>query len=141
MLTKNSTILILLLSIGHFKFVLAQTPEERAEAFNAVIGKAYHVSVKGNTLLIEGYREGKQLKLDKVNVFDLDLGSMMYSGIDTTVSVKCVDGLDGCVERHLLLDKKKSYRERMVFAVPLDGDANEIMSKLNELLNSMYNRK
>jgi hypothetical protein len=138
---KNGTILILIVMLGFVRESFCQTPAERAEAFNSVIGKDYRVSVKGNTLLIEGYREGKQLKLDKVNVFDLDLGSMMYSGVDTTVSVKCLDGLDGCVERHLLLDKKKSYRERMVFAVPSEGDANEIMSKLNELLKSMYNRK
>ena len=116
---------------------VAQDVPAKIMAFNAVIGKQYNVSNKGNKLIIEGFREGKQVKTDKVNVFDLDLKTLSYSEKDRTVAIKCYSELDGCVQRILLLDKKKSYRKRMLFAVPDDVSGEEIVNALRSMLNDM----
>lgn len=115
----------------------AQDVPARLMAFNEAIGRSYNVKNKGKILLIEGFREGKQLKLEKVNVYDLELETMKYSEEDRTVSVSCFDDLDGCVEQTLLLDKKKSYRKRLVFGLDENVDSNEILVKLTELLEDM----
>lgn len=106
-------------------------------AFNESIGKAYNVKNKGKILLVEGFREGKQIKIDKVNVYDLELETLKYSEADNTVSVNCFEDLDGCVEQTLLLDKRKSYRKRLVFGLEENTSPNEILVKLRELLDDM----
>lgn len=115
----------------------AQDVPAKLMAFNEAIGKAYNVSNKGKILLVQGFREGKQIKLDKVNVFDLDLETFKYSEADRTVSVNCYADLDGCVEQTLLLDKRKSYRKRLVFGLDDGANADEILEDLQALLFDM----
>jgi hypothetical protein len=102
-----------------------------------VIGKDYTVSNKGKTLIIDGFREGKHLKQDKVNVFDLDMETLGFSEVDNTVSVKCYSDLDGCVNQVLLLDKRKSYRVRLVFGLPEKVSGEEVVYKLRSVLEEM----
>ncbi|MBL4586144.1 MAG: hypothetical protein JKX84_03675 [Flavobacteriales bacterium] len=119
----------------------SQDVPAKIDAFNAAIGKQYNVSNKGNKLIIEGFREGKQVKVDKVNVFDLDLKTLKFSEKDRAVSIKCYSDIDGCVNRVLLLNKKKSYRQRVVFAVPENVSGEEIVNKLKILLNEMIKKR
>ncbi|MBI1285972.1 MAG: hypothetical protein GC178_00150 [Flavobacteriales bacterium] len=116
---------------------IAQDVPAKLMAFNEAIGKEYNVTNKGKMLLVEGFREGKQVKLDRVNVFDLDLETLKYSEADRTVSVNCYDDIDGCVEQKLLLDKRKSYRKRLVFGLNEDAASDEILEKLKALLTDM----
>ncbi len=115
----------------------AQDVRAKIDALNEVIGKEYNVSNKGNKLVIDGFREGKQLKVDVVNIFDLDFETLLYSEKDRTVAVKCYSDLDGCVKRVLLLNEKKSFRQRVVFAVPDGVSGEEIAIKLQLVLNDM----
>ncbi len=115
----------------------AQDVEARIDAFNEAIGQNYHVDHKGRTLIIEGFREGKQVKVDKVNIFDLDFKTLRYSEKEATVAVKCYSDLDGCVNRVLLLNRKKSYRQRIVFAVPEGVSGEELVTKLKLVFNDM----
>ncbi len=119
---------------------VAQDVPAKIAAFNEAIGKQYNVSNRGNKLIIEGFREGKQVKTDVVNIFDLDLKTLKYSEKDKTIAVKCYSDLDGCVKRVLLLNKKKSFRQRMVFAVPNNVSGEEIVMKLKLLLNDMVKK-
>lgn len=115
----------------------AQDVDAKIDKFNEAIGKEYSVEHKGKMLLVNGFREGKQVKVDKVNVYDLDLATIKYSEADNTVSVNCFDDLDGCVEQQLLLDKRKSYRKRLVFGISDGVSADEIVSDLQLLLTDM----
>ena len=109
-------------------------------AFNEAIGKEYNVDHKGKILIIEGFREGKQVKVDKVNVFDLDLSTIKFSSQDNSVSVKCYSDLDGCVERVLLLNAKKSYKPRVVFGIADGISGEEVLMKLKLALNEMVKK-
>lgn len=115
----------------------AQDVAAKLMSFNEAIGKTYNVSNKGKILIVEGFREGKQLKNEKVNVFDLDVNTLKYSEADGTVSINCFSDLDGCVEQKLLLDKKKDYRKRLVFGLSEGVNSDEIITKLGAVIDDM----
>jgi hypothetical protein len=118
----------------------AQDIPAKLDAFNEAIGKEYTVYNKGKFLMVKGFREGKQVKLDKVNIYDLDFKSLKFSEKDQSVSVKCYSDLDGCVNRFLLLNKKKSIRARLVFGLADGTSGEEVKNNLELLLNDMSNK-
>ena len=87
--------------------------------------------------MIEGFREGQQIKLDKVNIYALDFETIKFSEKDQSVSVKCYSDLDGCVNRVLIQNKKKSYKQRLVFGIADGISGEEVLNKLKLLLNDM----
>lgn len=115
----------------------AQDVPSRIAAFNESIGNEYSVSAKGKTLEVQGFREGKQVKADKVNVFDLDLETIKFIEEDKAVSVKCYSDLDGCVNQVLTQDTRKSYRKRLVFGIADGISGTEVEEKLRGLLIDM----
>ena len=118
----------------------AQDVEAKLIAFNEAIGKEYEVSNKGKTLIINGFREGKLVKVDKINIYELDFETLKYSEEEQAVIVKCHSDLDGCVSRVLTQDNKKSYRNRLTFGVNGSDSGAEVVEKLNDLLNDMANK-
>lgn len=133
----RSISLVILLSSLSVSWCMSQDVPAKIAAFNEAIGKEYNVKNKGKTLIIEGFREGKQVKVDKVNVFDLDFMTLKFSETDNSVSVKCHSDLDGCVNRVLLQNKKKSYKGRVVFGIAEGISGEEVMNKFRLLLNDM----
>ncbi len=134
----RSLSVIVVINFGVFLFASAQDVEAKLVTFNEALGKSYQLSNKGKHLIVEGFREGAKVKIDKVNIYELDLATIKYSENDKTVSVKCYSDLDGCVKRTLVRERnKKSYRNRIVFAVPEKSTGKEIMTKLKLLLNEM----
>ena len=129
-------IVILIICVNALTCFAQDVPAKLA-AFNEAVGKEYNAFNKGKFLMIEGYREGKQVKLDKINIYDLEFETVKYSGKDQSVSVKCYSDLDGCVERVLMLNKKKSYKKRMVFGISEEINGEEVAAKLQLLLNDM----
>jgi len=108
------------------------------DGFNEVTGPTYSVSHKKKVLIIEGFREGEQVKVDKVDVFDLDLETLKYSETDQSVSVKCYSDLDACVTRTLTRERnKKSYKKRIVFGISDNQSGEQILNKLRLLLTKM----
>ena len=133
----HTTTLLVSILFGNTVASSAQDVTSKVDAFNAAIGKEYSVSFKGKTLIVEGFREGKQVKTDKVNVYDLDAATVKFSQADTAVSVNCHADVDGCVEQVLHLNKKKSYKKRLVFGLSEGVSGEEIVAKLSLLLSEM----
>ena len=127
---------MLLFTSGSFACITQDVPA-KLNAFNEVIGKEYNVYNKGKFLMIEGFREGQQIKLDKVNIYALDFETIKFSEKDQSVSVKCYSDLDGCVNRVLIQNKKKSYKQRLVFGIADGISGEEVLNKLKLLLNDM----
>lgn len=136
-LKLRSISLVIILNCLSVTWCMSQDVPAKIDAFNEAIGKEYNVKNKGKFLIIEGFREGKQVKVDKVNVYDLDFKTLKFSETDNSVSVKCHSDLDGCVNRVLLLNRKKSYKTRVVFGLAEGIDGQEVMNKLRLLLNDM----
>lgn len=120
--------------------VFSQDVESAIAALNESIGPTYNVAHKGKMLLVESFREGKQVKLDKINVYELDTASIGFSSDENVVSVKCYSDLDGCVERVLIINKKKSYRKRLAFGVEEGRSSKEIETELRRVLIAMSNK-
>jgi len=113
----------------------SQDVEARVMALNEVLAPSYNIERKGSNILISGFREGELVKVDKVNVHDLDIETLKISSVDSTVSVKCYSDLDGCVARTLMRErKKKSYRSRIVFGIDENKSGEEIAEKLRLLM-------
>ena len=118
-----------------------QDTEARVAAFNEAIGASYNVESKGKILIISGFREGEQVKEDKVNIYDLDLETLKFSKTDNSVSIKCQSDLEGCVTQVLTRErKKKNYRNRIVFGIPEGVSGQEILNKLRSVLNEMMKK-
>ena len=118
--------------------MFAQDLEARIETFNEITGVEYLVSNKKKTLVIQGFREGEQVKVDKVNVFDLDIETLSFSETDNAISIKCYSDLDGCVERTLTRERnKKSYRNRIVFGLTENMSGLEVLEALKLVLQEM----
>lgn len=115
----------------------AQDVESNIASLNESLGATYKVSHKGKILIVESFREGKQVKEDKINVFDLDTTSIAFVPDENIVVVKCHSDLDGCVERTLTQNRKKSYRQRLAFGVEDDKSGTEIEAGLRSVINSM----
>lgn len=104
-------------------------------ALNEVLAPSYNIERKGSNILISGFRDGKLVKVDKVNVYDLDIETLKISSVDSTVSVKCYSDLEGCVARTLVRErKKKNYRNRIVFGIDEGKSGEEIADKLRSLM-------
>ena len=105
---------------------------------NQVIGEHYVVSLKGKILIVDGYREGEQVKQDKVNVFDLDIETLGFSETEQAVIIRCYSEYEACVSRTLTRERKgKDYRNRLLFAVPADGSGSNIEKAFRKLLISL----
>jgi len=125
--------LLFIATTGH-----AQDVPASIDAFNETLAPAYIVSNKKKILVIEGFREGEQVKIDQVNVFDLDMETLKYSETDQSVSIKCYSDLDGCVTSTLTRERnKKSYRNRIVFGLEDNASKEEVLNKLRQLLKQM----
>ncbi len=135
---KSLPLLITLLA-GHLAFndSIAQNVNGKLSELNVALGDAYTISNKGNTLIVAGFREGKQLKEERINVFDLDVKTIRYNESDNAVIVNCFSDTDGCVEQKLLLDRKKDYRKRLVFGLEGIADHTRVENLLRELLTEM----
>lgn len=136
-LNSLSTLIVVLITCVNAFTCFSQDVPAKLAAFNEAVGKEYNAFNKGKFLMIEGYREGKQVKLDKINIYDLEFETIKFSVKDQSVSVKCYSDLDGCVERVLMLNKKKSYKKRMVFGISEGVDGEEVAAKFQLLLNDM----
>lgn len=134
-------IILLILNLLVIGSAFSQPTEDRIAELNAALGSEYEVSFKGMNLSVKAFREGKQMKVEQVNVFDLDMETLNYSEVDATVSVKCYSDLDGCVQQTLLLDKKKSYRKRLVFGVLGVDNGKAVEAKLRTLLVELIMNK
>jgi hypothetical protein len=134
-------IILLILNLLVIGNAFSQPIEDRIAELNAALGSEYEVSFKGKNLSVKAFREGKQMKVEQVNVFDLDIETLNYSEVDATVSVKCYSDLDGCVQQTLLLDKKKDYRKRLVFEVSKAESGKAIEGKLRTLLVELIKTK
>ena len=139
MISRILSIIVFTLIIPYGS-AFSQDVDGSIAAFNEAIGKEYNVNHKGKILIIEGFREGKQVKVDKVNVFDLDLSTIKFSSQDNSVSLKCYSDLEGCVERVLLLNAKKSYKPRVVFGLADGVSGDEILSKFELVINEMVKK-
>lgn len=143
-MTLNTKILTLLVTavLMPLSFLFGQDIEGRLLALNEVVNPSYKVVNKGFDLKIEGFRDGEHVKIDEVNVYDLDLESLRYSSSENAVVVKCFEDVDGCVMRVLIRErKKKSYRNRIVFAVPEGKSGDEVAEKLRLFLMDLSNKK
>ena len=108
------------------------------DGFNELTGPAYSVSNKKKVLIIEGFREGEQVKVDKVDVFDLDIETLKYSEAYQSVSIKCYSELDGCVASTLTRERnKKSYKNRIVFGISDNQSGEEVLNRLRQLIEEM----
>ena len=125
--------LLLMVSKGSAQDVLAVI-----NGFNEVTGPAYSVSNKKKVLIIEGFREGERVKVDKVDVFDLDLETLKYSETDHSVSIKCYSELDECITNMLIRERnKKSYKKRIIFGISHNQSGEEVLNKLRQLITKM----
>lgn len=105
---------------------------------NEALGSSYIVSNKEKILLVDGFRNGEQVKSDKVNIFDLDMETLSYSETDASVFIKCYSDLDGCVTTTLMRERnKKSYKARIVFGTEDVATGNEVLNRLQQLINEM----
>ena len=127
-------ILVLNICVSHVD-VFSQDVDGRFMSLNEVLAPSYNIERKGSNILISGYREGELVKVDKVNIYDLDIETLKISSVDSTVSVKCYSDLDGCVARTLVRErKKKNYRNRIVFGIDEGKSGEEIADKLRLLM-------
>jgi hypothetical protein len=137
-LTSSKFILVFVWLLFMASSGCAQGVLASINAFNEVTGSAYSVSNKRKILIIEGFREGQQVKVDKVDVFDLDMKTLKYSQKDQSVSIKCYSELEGCVTSKLVRERnKKSYRNRVVFGLTENVVGEEVLSELRQLLTQM----
>ena len=131
------TIILFILNLWTVCGAFSQNLDSKFNELQAVVGDDYKIRNKGKLFIVEGFREGKQVKIDEVNVFDLDIETLNYSDVDGTVSLKCYSDLEGCVKQTLLIDKKKSYRKRLVFGVSGNDSGKIIEENLRSLLTEM----
>ncbi|MFM1875095.1 MAG: hypothetical protein RL266_832 [Bacteroidota bacterium] len=140
MFPRRVTVFVILLLTINGSPVLGQDVDATVTALNEALGPTYVVSHKGKMLVVESFREGQQVKVDKINVFDLDTASIAYSSDENVVSIKCYSDLDACVERTLIINKKKSFRQRLAFGVEEGRSGSEIESKLRTMVISLSNK-
>lgn len=107
---------------------------------NAIIAPHNSMEVKRKQLIVEGFREDKKVKTDKINYFDVDLESLSYSIEDGLVSMACHKDMGDCVERHLHIDGQKTYRKRVAFEVADAAKAEQLMAELRTLVHSLQHK-
>jgi len=107
---------------------------------NTVLAPDHIMEVKGKQLIVVGYREGKKVKTDKVNMLDLDPESVAFDTAFSIVSVSCFPEMGECVQRQLHADGQKSYRWRVAFDMKDRTAADALMAALREMLNQIQKK-
>lgn len=133
----NRSFLLLLVTAFLVPSYLCQAQDVDGQLLNLneALYPSYEISRKKGDLTIKGFREGEQVKTDEVNVYDLDFETLKYSESENAVIIKCFADVDGCVMRILQRErKKKTFRNRVVFAVPEGKTGLEIEEKLRRFL-------
>ena len=116
-------------------FCIGQDVEGRLLKLNEALYPDYEISREKGDLIIKGFREGEQVKTDEVNIYDLDFETLKYSDSEDAVVIKCFADIDGCVMRILQKErKKKTFRNRLIFATPKGKTGLEIEEKLRLFL-------
>lgn len=138
MFRAKLTVAIVFLLVSSCMQLSGQDSSTLLAELNQVIGEHYVVSLKGKILIVDGYREGEQVKQDKVNVFDLDIETLGFSETEQAVIIRCYSEYEACVSRTLTRERKgKDYRNRLLFAVPADGSGSNIETAFRKLLVSL----
>lgn len=113
----------------------AQNNALMLEDFNTIIGDAYSVSIKGKTLIVDGFREGNRVKQDRVNLYDLDLGSLEFSEEEQAVIIRCHADYADCISSTLMRERnKKSYRKRLLFSIASTQSGLEVEEAFKNLI-------
>jgi hypothetical protein len=110
------------------------------ERANAILAPDNIMEVKGKQLIVVGFREGKKVKTDKVNMLDLDLASVAFDSALSIVSVSCFSDMGECVQRQLHADGQKNYRWRIAFDVKNRTAAETLMVAIREMLNETHKK-
>jgi len=107
---------------------------------NAILAPDNIMEVKGKQLVITGFREGKKVKTDKVNMLDLDPASVAFDTVLSIVSVSCFTDMGECVQRQLHADGQKSYRWRVAFDMKDRMAADALMAAISEMLHQIQKK-
>lgn len=140
---RNTLIAGLLLHAGYHA-ALSQpkvSVENTLGYLNTLLSGSEELSVKGKFLIIKGFKEGIQVKEDKVNKYDLNPDQVSLSETENLVSIKCYSELDGCVERKSLVVNKKAFRKRVVFEVKSADHGAKVVRALTHLINCFADKK
>lgn len=118
----------------------AQSTKAMLMQFNTMLGENYKVTVKGKTLIVDGFREGDLVKQDRVNMFDLDVESLEFSEHEQAVIIRCYTDYDDCITSTLTRErKKKSFRKRLIFSAASAHSGVEIEEAFKKLLSIYRN--
>lgn len=104
---------------------------------NAMLSPDHVIALKGRQLTVVGFRDGKKVKTDKVNMLDLDPASVALDTALSIVSVSCFPEMGECVQRHLHADGQKSYRWRIAFDIENRAKTEELMTAIRQMLQEI----
>jgi hypothetical protein len=102
---------------------------------NALVTDGQQLSFQKKVLVIEGFREEKKVKTDRVSPFDLDPDKMIFIDAERIVMLPCRDDADECIERRRMPDGQRNHRQRLHFEVPDLDHANLLMTAIRDFLS------
>ncbi len=108
---------------------------------NAQLEASDSLWLKGKSLMINSFRESELVKEDKINIYDLNPKSVVYSTEEKLVVVKCTKDADGCVERKTMKVSRKAYRNRVTFSVTSPDHGEKVVKALHHLINLHIDKK
>lgn len=114
--------LILALIIGCFIpfSAFSQSPdtismEETIGYISGKLGVKCSLNVVKGSLIVKFYDKEGMYREDKVDLQDIDENGIKYIEEEKAVILPCMKGKEECVDRRLILDKKRKFYSRLNF--------------------------
>lgn len=131
-------ILIILMSVTT---VFAQSFDSRVAGLSRSLGSDYELELRKTTLIVKGFRDGFQVKEDRMSVYDLDRDAISYSEDESSVILRCLPETEDCITRELTRErKKKSFRTRTVFSVNEHEHGKAIAEEMKSLIHDIQSK-
>lgn len=104
------------------------TMGQTLEYINKNVGNNCSVEIK-KQLIVKFYKNGEIYRQDKVYIEDLDSDAVVYLHDEKAVTLRCKEGIEGCIERKLYINKIKRAYSRLSIIVNSDEKAGKGLEK------------
>jgi hypothetical protein len=135
MLTTNMRPSVLLMFLVFTSLCVYAQKDDGLGRVNVLITDGQQLLLQKKDLVIQGFKDGKLVKTDRVSPFDLDPDRMIFIDTERIVMLPCGDDADECIERRRMPDGQRNHRQRLHFEVSDLDHANSLMTAIRDFLS------
>lgn len=108
--------------------------EETTSFINSKLGGKCTLEVIRGVINLKWYENGTLVREDKMDIRDVDSTAIAYVAEEQAVIIPCKKGKEECVDRKLLVSKKRKFYSRLNMLVDSEKNGQALSKALRHLI-------